>query len=85
MILILGEVDIKSCVILIVNLIPLSSPLENDSFNTFEEILTIAKTEEVDFVLLGGDLFHENKPKPATFQRTVDILQKHCLGPRCVT
>jgi DNA repair exonuclease SbcCD nuclease subunit len=36
-------------------------------------------------VLLGGDLFHENKPKPATFQRTVDILQKHCLGPRCVT
>ena len=34
----------------------------NDSFVTFREILDIAVKEEVDFVLLGGDLFHENKP-----------------------
>ena len=31
----------------------------NDSFITFEEIFKIAKEREVDFVLLGGDLFHE--------------------------
>jgi len=31
----------------------------NDSFITFEEIFKIAKAREVDFVLLGGDLFHE--------------------------
>lgn len=35
---------------------------EDDSFDTFEEILQIALKEDVDFVLLGGDLFHENKP-----------------------
>ena len=35
---------------------------EDDSFDTFEEIMQIAKREDVDFVLLGGDLFHENKP-----------------------
>lgn len=27
-----------------------------------EEVLLIAKQEEVDMVLLGGDLFHDNKP-----------------------
>jgi double-strand break repair protein MRE11 len=34
----------------------------NDSFVSFEEALEIGKHENVDFVLLGGDLFHENKP-----------------------
>ena len=33
-----------------------------DSLNTFEEILKIGKQNEVDFILLGGDLFHENRP-----------------------
>lgn len=34
----------------------------NDSFVSFEEILQQARKLKVDFVLLGGDLFHENKP-----------------------
>jgi len=55
---------------------------ENDSFITFEEILEIGKAENVDFVLLGGDLFHENKPKPATLHRAMEILRKHCLGSK---
>ena len=33
-----------------------------DSLDTFEEILKIGKENEVDFILLGGDLFHENRP-----------------------
>ncbi|XP_044005449.1 double-strand break repair protein MRE11-like [Aphidius gifuensis] len=35
---------------------------DNDSFITFEEILELAVQHDVDFVLLGGDLFHDAKP-----------------------
>lgn len=34
----------------------------NDSFEAFEEVLKVAKDEKVDFILLGGDLFHETNP-----------------------
>jgi len=32
----------------------------DDSFNSFEEILVQSKNENVDFLLLGGDLFHHH-------------------------
>lgn len=51
-----------------------------DSFNSFEEVLQIAKEENADFVLLGGDLFHENKPSPKSLTRCVEILRKHIMG-----
>lgn len=35
---------------------------KEDSFNAFEEIFKVARDHGVDCVLLGGDLFHENKP-----------------------
>ena len=47
----------------------------------FEEILEYAHSEKVDFILLGGDLFHENKPSRRSLQRCVDLLRKYCLGP----
>ena len=33
-----------------------------DSFEAFEEVFKIAQEEKVDFILLGGDLFHETNP-----------------------
>lgn len=38
--------------------------LAEDSFNTFEEILKLANSRDVDMILLGGDLFHD--PTPST-------------------
>ena len=53
---------------------------KDDSFEAFEEIFQIAKREKVDFVLLGGDLFHDNKPSRPTLVKTIDILSRYCLG-----
>lgn len=38
----------------------------------------------VDFVLLGGDLFHENKPSQGTIVKGIKIFAEHCLGDRPV-
>ena len=55
-----------------------------DSFRTFEEVLQVAQEQDADLVLLGGDLFHENKPSRATLVRTMDILARACLNDRPV-
>ena len=34
----------------------------DDSFNSFDELLGIGVEQGVDMVILGGDLFPENKP-----------------------
>ncbi len=52
----------------------------NDSFQSFEEVLKIAKTKNVDFVLLGGDLFHHSKPSRQCLHKTIKILRKYCMG-----
>ena len=52
----------------------------DDSFRSFEEFLMIAKANKVDFILLGGDLFHENKPSRRTIVRTMSLLRRFCLG-----
>uniref|UniRef100_A0ACD5V0Z7 Uncharacterized protein n=1 Tax=Avena sativa TaxID=4498 RepID=A0ACD5V0Z7_AVESA len=51
-----------------------------DSFQAFEEICSLAEQKKVDFVLLGGDLFHENKPSRSTLVKTIEILRRHCLN-----
>lgn len=55
-----------------------------DSFAAFEEVLMLAKEEEVDMVLLGGDLFHDNKPSRPTLHRAMSLLRSHVFGDRPV-
>lgn len=52
----------------------------NDSFETFEEILQLAKESEADFVLLGGDLYHDNKPSRSCIYRSMTLLRNYTMG-----
>uniref|UniRef100_A0A8C0U6H2 Double-strand break repair protein n=1 Tax=Cyanistes caeruleus TaxID=156563 RepID=A0A8C0U6H2_CYACU len=56
----------------------------NDTFVTFNEILDQAQKNEVDFILLGGDLFHDNKPSRKTVHSCLESLRKYCMGDRPV-
>ncbi|XP_034556758.1 double-strand break repair protein MRE11 [Notolabrus celidotus] len=51
-----------------------------DSYNTLDEILKCAKTNQVDFILLGGDLFHENKPTRRCLHNCITMLRRYCMG-----
>lgn len=51
-----------------------------DSYNTFKEILEYAKKLQVDFILLGGDLFHENKPSRRCLHSCITLLRQYCMG-----
>ncbi|GMJ10226.1 ARABIDOPSIS MEIOTIC RECOMBINATION 11, MEIOTIC RECOMBINATION 11 [Hibiscus trionum] len=56
----------------------------HDSFQAFDEICSIAEEKRVDFLLLGGDLFHENKPSRTTLVKAIEILRRHCLNDQPV-
>lgn len=43
---------------------------QNDSFYSFEEALKIASKANLDFMVMGGDLFHDHKPSRKTFWKT---------------
>ncbi|CAI2189604.1 14609_t:CDS:2, partial [Funneliformis geosporum] len=55
-----------------------------DSFNTFKEILQHARDNNVDMILLGGDLFHENKPSLYTLNETIKLLREFTVGDKKV-
>ena len=52
----------------------------NDSFAAFEEVLITAKEKHADFLLLAGDMFHDNKPSRRTMHCAMNLLRTHCLG-----
>ena len=58
---------------------------KDDSFVTFEEILDIARQQDVDFVLLAGDLFHDNSPSRPTLNRAIDIFSRACFNDRPIS
>ena len=52
----------------------------DDSFVAFEEILQHAVAQKVDMILLGGDLFHDNKPSRTTVHKATTLLRQYCFG-----
>ncbi|KAF6198665.1 hypothetical protein GE061_008417 [Apolygus lucorum] len=54
----------------------------DDSFNTFEEILQTAKRQDVDFILLGGDLFHDAKPSQSCYVRAITLMRENIMGDK---
>lgn len=56
-----------------------------DSINTFEEVLQQAVKHDVDFILLAGDLFHENRPSRDSLYRTMALLREYTLGEKPIS
>ncbi|GAA5961380.1 hypothetical protein JCM21900_006686 [Sporobolomyces salmonicolor] len=56
-----------------------------DSINTFREILDLAIANDVDMVLLAGDLFHENRPSRTSLYQTISALREKCMSDRPVS
>lgn len=54
----------------------------DDSWKTFHEIMCLAKDRDVDMVLLGGDLFHENKPSRKSMYNVMRSLRLNCYGDK---
>ncbi len=50
-----------------------------DALVTFEEMLNVAVARRVDFVLHGGDLFHDNKPSRTALYATMELLRRFCF------
>ncbi|KAA6401552.1 MAG: putative Double-strand break repair protein MRE11 [Streblomastix strix] len=58
---------------------------QNDAFAAFEEVLQIATLRDVDMLVLGGDLYHDNKPSRKTLNRSIELLREYVLGSKPVT
>lgn len=54
----------------------------DDSWKTFDEVMTLAKERDVDMVLLAGDLFHENKPSRKSLYQVMRSLRANCFGDK---
>ncbi|KAK5949549.1 meiotic recombination [Knufia fluminis] len=54
----------------------------DDSWKSFHEIMCLAKERDVDMVLLGGDLFHENVPSRKSLYNVMRSLRMNCYGDK---
>lgn len=55
-----------------------------DSFVAFEEVLSLAVEYDVDFILLGGDLFDHAKPSPSCMLQCTRLIREYCFGDKPV-
>ena len=68
-----------------VGMIFLLVPLVFPALVSSRIVYVLYETEfQVDFILLGGDLFHENKPLRSTLVKTIEILRRYCLNDQPV-
>ncbi|KXN70006.1 Metallo-dependent phosphatase, partial [Conidiobolus coronatus NRRL 28638] len=51
-----------------------------DSINSFEEILNISNKKNVDMILLGGDLFHDNLPTRSSLHACMSLIRQYTFG-----
>ena len=54
----------------------------NDSWIAFQEVMQIAKEQDVDMVLLAGDLFHDNVPSRQALHKVIESIRMNCLGDK---
>lgn len=54
----------------------------DDSFLSLEEVLQTSHQENVDFLILGGDLFHEHYPSKYTLNRAFQLFSSNVIGER---
>ncbi|RPB06038.1 DNA repair exonuclease [Choiromyces venosus 120613-1] len=54
----------------------------DDSWKTFNEVMSLAKDRDVDMVLLSGDLFHDNKPSRKAMYQVMKSLRTNCYGEK---
>lgn len=59
-----------------------SSIRKNDGFLAVEEVLREAVERNCDFLLLGGDLFHDHSPSKYTLNMTMQLFDKYVTGHR---
>ena len=50
----------------------------------FSPLTSPACPQHADFVLLAGDMFHDNKPSRQTMHVAMNLLREHCLGDDAV-
>ncbi|CAH8827347.1 unnamed protein product [Trichobilharzia szidati] len=55
-----------------------------DSIRTFEEILRLAVSNNVDLILFAGDIFHESRPSMRSLHEVMRLLRIYCLGDKPV-
>ncbi|KAI9844974.1 MAG: meiotic recombination [Sclerophora amabilis] len=54
----------------------------DDSWRSFHEVMCLAKDQDVDMVLLAGDLFHDNKPSRKSMYQVMRSIRMNCFGEK---
>ncbi|MCJ1231886.1 meiotic recombination [Toensbergia leucococca] len=54
----------------------------DDSWKSFHEVMCLAKEQDVDMILLAGDLFHDNKPSRKSMYQVMRSLRMNCYGEK---